>query len=186
MNEWDAETAEWYAANYGEYATNRLAVEALELKPDSLVVDVGCGTGSALRRAASTITQGSLIGVDPVPRMIEIARERTAGHPAAARIEFRLGAAEDLPVDDAAADVVLAFDSFDHWQDKARGLSEIRRILRPAGRFVVVKDAGLPGEQEARRAFVDALARAGFVVSREEQIEGDDVRFTLWECEVLG
>ena len=186
MNEWDAETAEWYAANYGEYATNRLAVEALELKPDSLVVDVGCGTGSALRRAASTITQGSLIGVDPVLRMIEIARERTAGHPAEPRIEFRLGAAEDLPVDDAAADVVLAFDSFDHWEDRARGLSEIRRILRPAGRLVVVKDASVPGAQGAHRTLVNALSRAGFVVSREEQIEGDDVRFTLWECEVLG
>jgi len=75
MNEWDAETAEWYAANYGDYATNRLAVEALDLEPDSLVVDVGCGTGSALRHASSTITQGSLIGVDPVPRMIELAQE---------------------------------------------------------------------------------------------------------------
>jgi ubiquinone/menaquinone biosynthesis C-methylase UbiE len=185
MNEWDAETAEWYAANYGEHATNRLAVEALELEPDSLVVDVGCGTGSALRHAASTVTQGSLIGVDPVPRMIELARERTAGHSAATRIEFRLGSAEDLPVDDAAADVVLAFDSFDHWQDKARGLSEIQRILRPAGRLVVVKDASVPGGQGARRAFVDALARAGFVVSREEQIEGEDVGFTLWICEAI-
>jgi len=186
MNEWNAETAEWYAANYGEYATNRLAVEALELEPGSVVVDVGCGTGSALRHAASAVTEGSLIGVDPVPRMIELARERTAGHPAASRIEFRLGAAEDLPVEDAVADVVLAFDSFDHWQDEARGLSEIRRILRPAGRLVVVKDASVPGERGARRAFVDALARARFVVSREEQIEGDDVRFTLWVCEAAG
>ena len=185
MNEWDAETAEWYAANYGDYATNRLAVEALDLEPDSLVVDVGCGTGSALRHAASTVTQGSLIGVDPVPRMIELAQERTAGHPAAPRIEFRLGSAEDLPVDDSAADVVLAFDSFDHWQDKTRGLSEIRRILRPAGKLVVVKDASVPGERGARRALVDALARAGFVVSWEEQIEGDEVRFTLWVCEAI-
>jgi SAM-dependent methyltransferase len=86
-------------------------------------------------------------------------------------------------VDDAAADVVLAFDSFDHWQDKARGLREIRRVLRPAGRLVVVKDANVPGEREARGAFVEALARAGFVVSREERIEGEEVRFTLWICE---
>jgi ubiquinone/menaquinone biosynthesis C-methylase UbiE len=185
MTEWDAETAEWYAENYGEYATNRLAVEALELEPDSLVVDVGCGTGSALRHAAPRVTQGSLIGVDPVPRMIELARARIAGHLAASRIEFRLGSAENLPVDDAVADVVLAFDSFDHWQDRARGLREIRRILRPAGRLVVVKDASVPGEREARRAFVDALARARFVVSREEQIEGEDVRFTLWICEPM-
>jgi SAM-dependent methyltransferase len=186
MTEWDAEAAEWYAANYGGYATNRIAVEALELEPDSVVVDVGCGTGSALRHAASAVTEGSLIGVDPVPRMIELAQEQTASHPAAARIEFRLGPAEDLPVGDAAADVVLAFDSFDHWQDTARGFGEIRRILRPAGRLVVVRDAGVPGARDARRALLDALDPAGFVVSREEQIEGEDVRFTLWICEAVG
>jgi ubiquinone/menaquinone biosynthesis C-methylase UbiE len=77
--------------------------------------------------------------------MIELAQEQTESHPAVPRIEFRLGPAEGLSVDDAAADVVLAFDSFDHWQDRARGLSEIRRILRPAGRLIVVKDAGVPG-----------------------------------------
>ena len=120
-------------------------MEALELEPDSVVVDVGCGTGAALREAASAVTEGSLTGVEPVPRMIELAQEQTESHPAAPRIEFRLGPAEDSPVDDAAMDVVLAFDSFDHWQDKARGLSEIRRILRSAGRLIVVKDAGVPG-----------------------------------------
>jgi ubiquinone/menaquinone biosynthesis C-methylase UbiE len=182
MTEWDAETAEWYAANHGECATNRLAVEALEFEPDSVVVDVGCGTGSALRHAASTVTEGSLIGVDPVPRMIELAQQQTASHPAAPRIEFRLGSAENLPVDDAAVDVVLAFDSFDHWQDKARGLSEIRRILHPAGRLIVVKDASLPGGIGARRAFVDALTQAGFVTSREERIDGEGVCFTMWVC----
>ncbi|MGD2145848.1 MAG: class I SAM-dependent methyltransferase [Anaerolineae bacterium] len=186
MTAWDAEAAEWYAANYGEYATNRLAVEALGLEPDSAVVDVGCGTGSALRHAASAVTEGSLVGVDPVPRMIELAQELTASHPAAAQIEFQLGPAEDLPVDDAAADVVLAFDSFDHWQDKARGLSEIRRILRPAGRLIVVRDAGVPGGREARRALLDALDPAEFIVSREERIDEMGVCFTMWVCEAVG
>ncbi len=184
MSEWNAETAEWYAREYGEYATNRLAVDALDLAPSSVVVDVGCGTGSALRHAAASVTDGVLIGVDPVPRMVEIARERAVGHPAAARIEFREGTAEDLPLDDGVADVVLAFDSFDHWQDKAQGLAEIRRVLRRQGRLAVVKDDGVPGGPGARRSFVDSLAAAGFAVSREEHIAGDGVSFTLWVCQV--
>lgn len=102
------------------------------------------------------------------------------GHPAERRIEFRLGSAEDLAVDDAAADVVFAFDSFDHWQDKDRGLEEIHRILLPTGRLVVVKDESLPRVSEAGQTFVDALARGGFAVSREERVDGEGVRFTLW------
>lgn len=185
MTEWNVETAEWYARNYGEYATNRLAVEVLELDRDSVIVDVGCGTGSALRHAASTVTVGTLIGVDPVPRMIEIARQETALHLGAERIDFREGSAENLPVDDGAADIVLAFDSFDHWQNKERGLGEIRRVLRPKGCLVVVKDGGLPGGAEARRAFVEILTRAGFAVAREEQIDAEGVSFTLWVCVIV-
>ena len=46
--------------------------------------------------------------------MIEIARDRTVEHPAAARIKFREGPAEELPVDDDSADLIPAFDSCDH------------------------------------------------------------------------
>ena len=182
MSAWDAETAEWYARKYGEYATNRLAVDALDLAPGCTVVDVGCGTGAALRRAAAVVTEGHLIGVDPVPRMLEIARERTAAHPGGTRIEFREGAAEALPVEDAVADVVLAFDSFDHWRDPGGGLGEVRRVLRPYGRLVVVKDGSVPGGGAARRAFVEAATASGFRVIVERRIEDEGVSFTMWTC----
>ena len=89
MDQWTRETAEWYAEKYGEYPTNQLAIEALTVAEDAVVVDVGCGTGSALRSAARKVTRGRLIGVDPVPRMLEIAQERLENHSAAGRIEFR-------------------------------------------------------------------------------------------------
>ena len=180
MNEWNSETAEWYAANYGEYATNRLAVDKLKLPVDAVIVDVGCGTGSALRHAASSVTDGSLIGIDPVPRMIAIAREQSLEHPASARIEYREGSAEDLPVDNDSAHFVFAFDSLDHWQDVKRGLSEIRRILQPGGQLVIVKDGEVPGASEARRVLVGTLESAGFVVVNEQEITAEEVNFALW------
>ena len=41
MSAWNTETAEWYAAKYGEYATNRLAADAVDVAPDAVIVDVG-------------------------------------------------------------------------------------------------------------------------------------------------
>lgn len=182
MPEWDSETAEWYAQNYGEYPTNRLAVDALDLPAGGVIVDVGCGTGAALRHAAVKAGRGRFIGIDPVPRMIEIARERLEGHAAAARIEFREGNAENLPVEDDQADLVFAFDSVDHWQNVDQGLREIRRILCPQGQLVIVKDQGVPGAWEARRRLAAALDRGGFEVVETREIAGDDVTFTLWRC----
>ena len=180
--EWDSDTAEWYAANYGEYATNRLAVDELDLPVDAVIIDVGCGTGSALRHAASRVTDGHLIGIDPVPRMIEIAREQSVDHPASARIEYREGSAEDLPVDDDSAHFVFAFDSLDHWQDVERGLSEIRRILQSGGQLVIVKDGRVPGAAEARRTLVGTLEGAGFVVAKHQEVTSEEVSFALWIC----
>ena len=182
MNEWNSETAEWYATNYGEYPTNRLAVDELDLPVEAVIVDIGCGTGSALRHAALEVTKGSLIGIDPVPRMIEIARERTLGHPASARIEFREGTAEEIPLDDESADFVFAFDSLDHWQDVQRGLSEVHRILRSGGKLAIVKDGDVPGAAESRISLVETLERADFAVTEQRELSGEDISFTLWTC----
>jgi len=180
MTEWTSETAQWYASNYGEYPTNRLAVDELTLSAEAVVVDVGCGTGYALRHASGQVTRGRLIGVDLVPEMIEIARERTVDHPHSARIEFRVGSAESLPVEDEAADVVFALDSVDHWQDVKRGLGEIRRILRPGGTLAIVKDRSVPGAAEAGRVVADTVGSAGFSAIDKREISGEGVSFTLW------
>jgi SAM-dependent methyltransferase len=179
MPEWDAETAEWYAANYGDYPTNRLAVEHLELPVDCVIVDIGCGTGSALRHASLMIDKGTLIGVDPVPRMIEIARALTEDHPGSARVAFEVGAAEDLPIETDRADFVFAFDSIDHWQDIVSGLEEVKRILRPGGRFVIVKDLGVPGAKDALKTLRLSLESSGFTIESRTSIQADDVAFVL-------
>jgi len=182
MSKWDTETAEWYAEKYGEYATNKLGVGALELAAESMVVDIGCGTGCALRHASEQVTNGTLIGIDPIPRMIDIAREQTARHSAVDRIIYCEGSAENLPIEDTSADIVLAFDSYDHWQDQLKGLKEVRRVLKSNGRFVVVKDGGLPNGTGTKKEFVATLINAGFKVTEEKNIEEDDVAFTLWVC----
>jgi ubiquinone/menaquinone biosynthesis C-methylase UbiE len=178
MSNWDTAAAEWYAKNYGEYGTNRLGIEAVTLTPTVTVVDIGCGTGCALRHAAKVVTQGQLIGIDPVPRMVEIALESTDID----RILFKVGSAENVPVESTSADVVLAFDSFDHWQDHLQGLSEIKRILKPKGQLVVIKDGGVPNGDKSRLSFIEKLANSGFSIETEKVVKDEDISFTIWIC----
>jgi len=182
MTEWNAETAEWYAANYGDYPTNRLAVEQLDLPNQATIVDVGCGTGSALRFAAAKMISGNLIGIDPVPRMIEIARGLSKEKSTDPVIDFKLGSAEDLPVEDSSTDLVFAFDSIDHWQDIKRGLDEILRILKPGGKFIIVKDLSVPGAKKALINLKQKVLSAGFDTAKTEVIQSDQVSFALWIC----
>ncbi|HEY2240446.1 MAG TPA: class I SAM-dependent methyltransferase [Streptosporangiaceae bacterium] len=98
------------------------------------VLDVGSGTGYALRRLAAALPGAQeLTGVDAAPDMVRVAGEASDDQ----RVRFVQGTAEDLPLPDAAVDLVVSTTSFDHWQDQGAGLAECARVLAPGGHLVL-------------------------------------------------
>lgn len=188
---WTAETADWYATNFGEYATNRIAVDQLiqdQILATSstgvVVVDIGCGTGCALRRVASKFSNVRLIGLEPTPRMLEIAKERAATNNSNtdAVLDLRPGGAEEIPLEDGIADVVLAFDVLDHVSDLRKALREIRRIMKPrTGYLAIVKDGGIEeGDDATKMERTLGVAKGiGFEVKDQHNLEEGEVTLAL-------
>lgn len=114
-------------------------VDLARLKPGETVLDVGCGTGTlaiaAKRRVGST---GKVHGIDASPEMI--ARAGKKARKAGIEIEFRNANIEALPFQDAQVDAVLSTLMLHHLPRKVRenGLREIRRVLKPGGRALIV------------------------------------------------
>jgi arsenite methyltransferase len=103
------------------------------LRPGDRVVDVGCGAGFDSFLAGRRVgPEGRVVGVDMTPEMVDKATG-TAAELDLAQVEFRLGLAEELPVDDGWADVVISNGVLNLCADKGAVLSEIRRVLRPGG-----------------------------------------------------
>jgi ubiquinone/menaquinone biosynthesis C-methylase UbiE len=97
------------------------------------VVDVGCGAGFDTILAAEQVgPTGRVIGVDMTPEMLAKAR-RTVDELGLDHVEIREGLAEQLPVDDGWADVVISNGVINLCPDKATVLAEIHRVLRPGG-----------------------------------------------------
>lgn len=94
------------------------------------ILDVGCGTGQLLRRAAARFPAAELVGVDPAAEMV---RQAEASQPPGIRVRFVQAAAEHLPFPDASFDLVVSSMSFHHWADQQAGLREIRRVLAADG-----------------------------------------------------
>ncbi|HEY3449784.1 MAG TPA: methyltransferase domain-containing protein [Myxococcales bacterium] len=113
--------------------------EALELaapKPGETLVDLGCGKGRDVLKAAGLVgSAGRAIGVDLTEAMLEAARKSVPPFLANARFVKSDLAALDLP--DAQADVVISNCTINHAPDKAAVYREIHRVLKPGGRFVV-------------------------------------------------
>ena len=103
------------------------------LEPGERVVDVGSGAGFDSFLAARQVGPGGrVIGVDMTTEMLEKAAA-TATHLGLDQVEFRRGLAEELPVEDSWADVVISNGVINLCADKHAALSEIHRALRPLG-----------------------------------------------------
>ena len=99
------------------------------------VVDIGSGAGFDSFVAREQIgPEGSLVGIDMTAEMLDKSRS-TAKLLGYDNVEFREGLAEDLPVDDGWADVVISNGVINLCADKRRVFSEIFRVLRPGGRL---------------------------------------------------
>jgi len=97
------------------------------------VVDVGSGAGFDSFIAASQVgSEGEVIGVDMTEEMLEKSRTTTELL-RYQNVEFRQGLAEDLPVEDGWADVVISNGVINLCGDKRKVFSEIFRVLRPGG-----------------------------------------------------
>jgi len=99
------------------------------------VVDVGSGGGFDSFIAVSQIgSEGKLVGVDMTEEMLEKSRStaKLLGHK---NVEFREALAENLPVEDNWADVVISNGVINLCADKRKVFSEILRVLRPGGRL---------------------------------------------------
>jgi ubiquinone/menaquinone biosynthesis C-methylase UbiE len=93
--------------------------------------------------------EGRVVGVEMTPEMLARARE-VAQQLALPNIEFRSGVAEELPVEDGWADVVIANGVLNLVTDKQRAFTEIWRVLRPGGVLQFADIAtGLPVTEEA-------------------------------------
>ncbi|MBI4884718.1 MAG: methyltransferase domain-containing protein [Actinobacteria bacterium] len=112
----------------------KMAIDLSGLQPGERLVDVGCGPGVAARRVRALGAE--VIGVDPASVMLRVARLRWRS---SSGLDWRLGTAESLPVDDGWAHVVWSLATVHHWADIDRALAEARRVLAPGGRLLVIE-----------------------------------------------
>lgn len=118
----------------GILATAELA-GAAGLREGDKVLDLGCGIGGPARYLA-TAFGCSVTGVDLSPSFIEAADYLTARCGLADRLTFQVGDALHLPFDDGAFDAVFLQHVAMNIADRPALYAEVRRALKPGGRFV--------------------------------------------------
>jgi ubiquinone/menaquinone biosynthesis C-methylase UbiE len=125
--------------------------------PGDRVLDVGTGPGY-LALAASKLVEpdGSAVGIDASPEMVD--RARTLAARKGSKAEYLVAAAESLPFDDGAFDVVVSRLVLHHLPGdlKQQALREMARVLKPGGRLLLA-DLASPGAKRAHHIAAHVL-----------------------------
>lgn len=156
----DFEYAGWQAAADAYAATFAGAtrpfveplLDAVSAAAGVTILDVACGPGVVSAQAAQRGAKTS--GIDFSPEMVRLAK---AAYPA---LDFRVGDAEQLPFADAAFDAAIVNFGLHHFEHLETALREIRRVLRPLGRFAYTKWVS-QGDNPPYCAILDAIAAYG-------------------------
>jgi|TARA_B110000014_G_scaffold19458_1_gene12600 sarcosine/dimethylglycine N-methyltransferase len=133
--------------------TNEIMAKAVDLKPETKVLDLGCGYGSTARFLAAHY--GCHVTATNISeKELELGRERALEEGLEELVVFEYGDFHDLKYDDNSFDVVWSQESFLHGADKSRILSGCQNVLVPGGTLV----------------FTDILVRSGTPDSDRERI----------------
>jgi SAM-dependent methyltransferase len=146
--------ADAYDGYVGRYSPALAAelMRAAGVAPGQRALDVGCGPGGLTVALAAVLGAEHVAAIEPSEPFAEACRARVPG------ADVRIGAAESLPFEDAAFDVVLSQLVVNFMRDAHAGVGEMRRVARPGGVVAsVVWDYA--GEMTLLRRFWDAAQR---------------------------
>ena len=133
----DDKTAEKFAKYMKKYPDlyQNLAdiVKKYATNAKSVIIDLGVGPGLLSVELHNKIPDARIIGVDPLQKMLELAKNNNSFD----LFEVKLGSSENIPVDNASADIVVSRFSLPYWNDPNRSFTEIFRVLKPDGKIIL-------------------------------------------------
>ena len=126
----------------GSNRARRDLIEQAHITSGQRVLDIGCGTGTLAVQLKRERVDVEIIGLDPDPKALRRAKAKATR--AGVRVQFDQGFADGLPYESSSFDRVLSSLMFHHLEDETREktLSEVRRVLKPAGSFHLLDFAG--------------------------------------------
>ena len=140
------------------------------LPPDhSSIIDIGCGGGRFLKFLAAANPTYHLYGFDHSAEMVELALRvnRTAVH--TSRLQVCEASVLEIPLEVSTVDVATAFETIQFWPELSSALAEVRRVLKPVGRLIIINRYPPEGSfwwekasLKSDSAYHHALESAGF------------------------
>ena len=107
----------------------------LNIREDDVILDIGCGGGMNINRMSKTARK--VYGVDYSIESVKLSRQVNQNFISEGRVEILEGNVQALPFEDNTFDIVTAFETVYFWPDIERSFGEVKRVLKPGGKFLI-------------------------------------------------
>jgi ubiquinone/menaquinone biosynthesis C-methylase UbiE len=104
------------------------------------VLDIGCGGGATVQKLAAIATDGVVYGIDYAEGSLAVSRELNSQFIEAGRVVIQKASVSQLPFPDDTFDLATAIETQYYWPDLMGDMREIRRVLKPGGKLVVIAE----------------------------------------------
>lgn len=129
------------------------------------VLEIGCGRGVGTEMILERFEAGEVHAFDLDPDMVRLARERLARYPAD-RVRLFVGDAENIEATDESFDAVVDFGIIHHCPNWQRTVAEVRRVLKPGGKFFFEEVTKQALDRWFYRTFLDHPTENRFTASQ--------------------
>ena len=126
--------------NASHAGVTRWGLSHVSIQPTDTILDVGCGGGRAIGTMAAAAAEGRVLGVDYSAASVSVARRVNANAIAAGRVDVQKASVSALPFSAETFDLVTAVETPYYWPDLVNDLKELRRVLKPGGRVVLIAE----------------------------------------------
>ncbi len=109
-----------------------------ETNPE-IILDIATGTGDLAIKFADKSRASKIVGLDLSEGMLSVARKKINGTTLADKLEFIQGDSEALPFEENTFDAITVSFGIRNFENLDKGLSEILRVLKPKGLFVILE-----------------------------------------------
>jgi SAM-dependent methyltransferase len=138
--------------NRGHKSLSLWGLTHVNIEPAHVILDVGCGGGKTVNRLAKRAPLGKVFGIDYSEDMVEYSKKVNKKLIAENRVEIVEGSVEKLGFSDDFFDLVTAIETYYFWPSFSDALKEIRRVLKPGGKLLIVNEMVKDGVYEIKHA----------------------------------
>jgi len=135
------------------------------------ILDVGCGGGRTISKLAARAPEGKVCGIDYSKKCVVTSSKKNRQLIEKGRVEIKHGSVSHLPFPDGMFDLVTAVETHYYWPNLATDMKEIRRVLKPGGRLILIVEAYKQRKYDPLNGVMMRLIRATYLsVSEHSQL----------------